>query len=366
MTASLCAASVVALLDLFVGARYCAKIIRKQSSPRIATWLIFEIGVLMSLAAYFASPDHSIVKAALNLTDAIVVTVILALLFIEQRGTRIPFTANERLCLVISFITLAAWAITRTAWIGLVGFQVVMSVAYFPTIESVWQWKPGRSPNPSKRGPSTHSPRSSAWSSPSPAATIMWPCSTPCARSSSARSSWRLSRAGTGYAMRIAPRSSEPIGIGERSAVLRKSPGDRESAVLHPRLHIHISRLDQPFPNAAASVTVPGRSFTCRMNLPCPPTNLGAVRRRALKNPTFTCAVNTFTYPNATSPRHAEGSHHASSSRTSSPHRRIASNHSRAMAPSSPACASIYASIAGSCSTAPSNRNRSVFIAAPL
>ena len=28
------------------------------------------------------------------------------------------------------------------------GFQVVMSVAYFPTIESVWQWKPGRSPEP--------------------------------------------------------------------------------------------------------------------------------------------------------------------------------------------------------------------------
>ncbi len=102
----------------------------------------------MSLAAYFASPDHSIVKAALNLTDAIVVTVILALLFAEQRGTRIPFTTNERLCLVISFITVAAWAITKTAWLGLVGFQVVMSVAYFPTIESVWQWKPGRSPEP--------------------------------------------------------------------------------------------------------------------------------------------------------------------------------------------------------------------------
>ncbi len=138
----------MALLDIFVGARYCTKLIRKESSPRIATWLIFEIGVVMSLAAYFASPDHSIVKAALNLTDAIVVTVILALLFIERRGAKIPFTRNERLCLVISCITLAAWTITKTAWIGLVGFQVVMSVAYFPTIESVWQWKPGRSPEP--------------------------------------------------------------------------------------------------------------------------------------------------------------------------------------------------------------------------
>jgi hypothetical protein len=148
MTASICAAIVVALLDICVGARYCAKLIRKETSPRIATWLIFEIGVVMSLAAYFASHDHSIVKAALNLTDGIVVTAILTSLFIEQRGGRIQFTRNEQLCLVISCITMAAWTITKTAWIGFVGFQVVMSVAYFPTIESVWQWKLGGSPEP--------------------------------------------------------------------------------------------------------------------------------------------------------------------------------------------------------------------------
>lgn len=138
----------VVLLELGVGARYCAKLIRKQTSPRIATWLIFELGVVMSLAAYFASQHHSIVKAALNLTDAIVVTVILASLFFERRGQKIRFTKNEKLCLWIACITMAAWAITKTPWIGLAGFQVVMSVAYVPTIESVWHWKPGGSPEP--------------------------------------------------------------------------------------------------------------------------------------------------------------------------------------------------------------------------
>jgi hypothetical protein len=123
-------------------------LLRKEAHPRIATWLIFEIGVVMSMAAYFASHDHSIVKAALNVTDAIVVTVILASLLIEQRGGKIVFTRNEQMCLLISSITMAAWAITKTAWIGFAGFQVVMSVAYFPTIESVWQWKPGQSPEP--------------------------------------------------------------------------------------------------------------------------------------------------------------------------------------------------------------------------
>lgn len=144
----MCAASVVVLLDVGVGIRYSAKLIRKETFPRIATWLIFAIGVVMSLATYFSSHNHSIVKAALNVTDGVVVTVIVASLLVEQRGRKISFTRNEQLCLVISCITLAAWAITRTAWIGFVGFQVVMSVAYFPTIESVWQWKPGASPEP--------------------------------------------------------------------------------------------------------------------------------------------------------------------------------------------------------------------------
>jgi hypothetical protein len=138
----------VALLDIFVGARYCVKLIRKETHPRIATWLIFEIGVVMSLAAYFASHDHSIVKAALNVTDGIVVTVILGSLLVEQRSRKILFTRNEQLCLMMSCITMAAWLITKTAWIGFVGFQVVMSVAYLPTIENVWQWRPGRPPEP--------------------------------------------------------------------------------------------------------------------------------------------------------------------------------------------------------------------------
>jgi uncharacterized membrane protein YkvI len=148
VTTTLCAAGVVVLLDVCVGARYCVKLIRKEAHPRIATWLIFELGVVMSLVAYFASRDHSLVKAALNLTDFVVVTVIVAALFFDQRGEKILFTRNERLCLLISCITMVAWMITKTAWIGFVGFQVVMTVAYLPTIESMWQWRPGRSPEP--------------------------------------------------------------------------------------------------------------------------------------------------------------------------------------------------------------------------
>ena len=148
VTATGCAAIAVAIIDSSVGAYYCTKIVRKEIYPRIATWLIFEIGVFMSLAAYFSSHDHSIVKAALNVADGVNVTVILAALFFEQRGRQISLTRNEKLCLAVACVSLAAWAITKTPWIGFAGFQVVMIIAYAPTIESLWLWKPGRAPEP--------------------------------------------------------------------------------------------------------------------------------------------------------------------------------------------------------------------------
>jgi uncharacterized membrane protein YkvI len=102
----------------------------------------------MSLATYFASRDHSLLKATLNLTDALVVTVILIALLVEQRGRKITFTRNEQLSLVVSVLTLAVWAITRTASIAFIGFQLVMVIAYLPTLESLWHFKPTPSPEP--------------------------------------------------------------------------------------------------------------------------------------------------------------------------------------------------------------------------
>lgn len=123
---------------------------RKEIYPRATTWLIFEVGVVMSLLAYFSSTDHSIVKAALNATDAIMVTIILVAIWIQQKGGKDRLTRNEYVCLVISCITTAAWIFTRTGWIGFVGFQLVMTIAYLPTVESVWRWKAGPAPEHSQ------------------------------------------------------------------------------------------------------------------------------------------------------------------------------------------------------------------------
>ncbi len=142
------AAVTVVVLVFYVGVRYCMKLFRGEIAPRIATWLIFEVGVGMSLASYLAGHDHSLTKAALNAADCIQVTVILLALLVQQRGGRIQFTRYERLSLWISGLAAAAWMFTKTGWIGFVGFQTVMSIAYLPTLESLWRWKTGVPPEP--------------------------------------------------------------------------------------------------------------------------------------------------------------------------------------------------------------------------
>lgn len=151
MNISTFAAITVTLLVFFVGIRYCVKLVRKEISPRVATWLIFEIGVVMSLASYLAGKDHSFIKAALNVADSVQVTVILVALLIRQRGQRFEFTRNELFSLATCGVAAIAWGVSKTGWIGFIGFQLVMTVAYLPTFESLWKWRPGPSPEPMEK-----------------------------------------------------------------------------------------------------------------------------------------------------------------------------------------------------------------------
>ena len=145
------AAITVVVLVFYVGIRYCMKLLRGEIAPRIATWLIFEVGVAMSLASYLAGTNHSLTKAALNAADCIQVTVILFALLIGHKGRRFRFTRSERLSLWLSGVATAAWLFTKTGSVGFVGFQAVMSVAYLPTLESLWRWKPGGPPEPMEK-----------------------------------------------------------------------------------------------------------------------------------------------------------------------------------------------------------------------
>ncbi len=85
------AAFIVVALVLYVGMLYCKRFLRGEISPRIATWMIFEIGVAMSLASYLTEKDNSLTKAALNVADCFQVTVILLVLSLGRNQQKIRF-----------------------------------------------------------------------------------------------------------------------------------------------------------------------------------------------------------------------------------------------------------------------------------
>lgn len=116
----------------------------------ITTWMIFELGAGMSLITYFTGKQHSIVSSITNVTDGFFITFILVTLFVKRRGEKIVFSANEKWCLKIAIAALIVWAITRTSWVGVAGFQIVMIVAYGPTFERIRRWEEPGAPEPSE------------------------------------------------------------------------------------------------------------------------------------------------------------------------------------------------------------------------
>ena len=102
----------------------------------------------MSLASYMTGHDHSLTKAALNVADCFQVTVILLVLLFGHGRRKLDFTRQERLSLWVAAIAGTAWMLTTAGWVGFIGFQTVMSVAYLPTLEGLWRWKPGKPPEP--------------------------------------------------------------------------------------------------------------------------------------------------------------------------------------------------------------------------
>jgi hypothetical protein len=134
------AATASALLILCVGGIYCTKIVRGKAHPAIVTWIIFEIGVLMSLATYLTSHSHSLVRSITNTTDVVGVSAILITLFVKRWGEKLSFSKDERLCFKVIAAAFAAWALSRNPWIANASFQVVMVVAYWPTFKKLWHW----------------------------------------------------------------------------------------------------------------------------------------------------------------------------------------------------------------------------------
>ncbi|MFA5872282.1 MAG: hypothetical protein WC858_06230 [Parcubacteria group bacterium] len=134
----------IVVLMLLVAARYSWLICTdKNTSPVLATWILFLAASFLSFWTYWNTREHSLIGNMTNFSDLIAVTVILGSILIARgKESRLGFTKFQFFCLIASGIILILWKLgnfsPKTSNMLL---QTIMTIAYFPTLGKLWSAK---------------------------------------------------------------------------------------------------------------------------------------------------------------------------------------------------------------------------------
>ena len=123
------------VLSLFGDGYYCYQSATGTITPTLATWVVFEVGSLLSLATYlrYNRKKHQLVSNVANFADPVVVAVVLAFVATAPRVDA-KFRFWNFICLGIALAAAAVWRITRSDIEANIVSQFVMIVGYAPTV----------------------------------------------------------------------------------------------------------------------------------------------------------------------------------------------------------------------------------------
>lgn len=127
---------IIFILSISAALVYSYKIYKRAIQPTLSTWLIFCAATSMSLGSYLFTPNKQIFAAALNAADVFtdVLIIFTIIMFTESRWRLKPFEKYYLFGLI--FISLF-WFLTRNALYANLLVQVMLALAYFPTIHNI-------------------------------------------------------------------------------------------------------------------------------------------------------------------------------------------------------------------------------------
>lgn len=133
--------NVVYLAGLFaflMSIRYIWLTIQKEIEPVFTTWLLFCVGASLSYWTYWSSKKHSIAGNLGNAVDLIMTWMIL--IGITFWGTKnFDFNNLEIYCLISCLIIFVFWKLSKKHFVSNISIQVIMTIAYLPTIQKLWE-----------------------------------------------------------------------------------------------------------------------------------------------------------------------------------------------------------------------------------
>lgn len=117
---------------------YVYLIICGEIHPTLMTWVMFCIAVGLSFATYWSSEKHNLLDNACNTVDLVSVVVITVAIIFFGKDIRFNINTIEIICILLSLVILFFWIITKKHVTSNMLLQVVMSIAYFPTLYQLW------------------------------------------------------------------------------------------------------------------------------------------------------------------------------------------------------------------------------------
>ena len=135
---------IVALLETFALYLYADKIWKNEVEPSFMTWIIFLFGICVSLGSYILNEKgqkRGVIKKLLlnpmNACDVLVASIIIIILIEHNGWTDLRLTLFDFACLITTFLITAVWIWRRNHFYIFLVTQLVMVIAYFPTIRTL-------------------------------------------------------------------------------------------------------------------------------------------------------------------------------------------------------------------------------------
>jgi len=134
------------LVGLSICGYYSFLIYTEKIHPVFATWFLFGVAVSLSFKTYWSTAKHSFVGNIGNTIDFFSTLIILFSVVFLGKNTRFNFTIFEIWCLIACGVVLVFWKISKQHVISNLCLQIVITVAYFPTFETLWYAKENTEP----------------------------------------------------------------------------------------------------------------------------------------------------------------------------------------------------------------------------
>jgi len=130
------AAILIFALLLTESVYYIYQTYKKSIQPTITTWLIFSVATFISASSYMVATDKKWMEGVLIISDSLFTFLILVFVFLFTKS-KIQFNAFQVFYFTSACVIVVLWILTKSAFHANLLVQLLISLGYIPTIESL-------------------------------------------------------------------------------------------------------------------------------------------------------------------------------------------------------------------------------------